>query len=85
MTPAEQLRERIRAEIEAATGEGLNVNDPLPDQLIANAQEHRIPMHAVIAWIHDSPRPTWTAAELVSWSERWGFITAPADRPEAAQ
>lgn len=85
MTPAEQLRELIRGEIEASTGEGLNVNDSLPDQLITTAEDRQIPTHALIAWMHDRPRHGWSPAELVNWCERWGIIPAHETAGEAAE
>jgi len=79
MTPTEP-REAIRHAIEDATHEGLSVNDPLPDALAATADAHAIPLHAVIAWIHDRPEHEMTCANLIAWARRWGLLncTAPA-------
>ena len=74
-------REAIRHAIEEATHQGLSVADPLPDALAATADANGIPLHAVIAWIHDGPEHDLTTAHMLTWARRWGIATcnAPAE------
>lgn len=66
-------REQIRAWIEEATGEGLSVDDPLPDTLAATAEALGMHPAELRLWVYDQPKPAWTSTALANWARRHGF------------
>lgn len=79
-------RAAVIAAIEEASGAGLAAGDPLPDTLIANAQEFGLRPAELRMWIYDQPKRDWSIAELATWAKRYGLARAvqPAAQPEAA-
>jgi hypothetical protein len=75
-------REFVLAAIEDATGRALRATDPLPDTLIAKAQESGMTPAELAIWIHDKPEHGWTPGELASWARRNGIGPKPEGDPE---
>lgn len=80
------------AAIEEAAAQTLDVNDPLPDTLIAVSQSLGLQPVELRMWIYDDPkRPDWSMDALGRWARRYGLgvyraDAAPAegDAPQAA-
>ena len=62
-TPAVFDRTQIRAWIEEATGEGLSVEDSLPDTLAATAEALGLQPAELKLWCYESQH-AWTSADL---------------------
>lgn len=65
-------RAAVLAAIEEAAGEGLAVNDPLPDSLIAEAQALALEPWELRMWIYEQPKDEWSMAALGAWARRLG-------------
>jgi hypothetical protein len=77
-------RETVRGEIEEAAGHGLSVDDPLPDTLIAAAQEIGLQPAELRVWIFDGApklRSEWNAQNLRTWARRYGIGNDPEEVP----
>lgn len=77
----------ILACIEEATGEPLPANDPLPDSLIAEAQQLSLEPIDLRLWIYDEPaRTEWSMSALARWAQRYelGIYRAGDGAPKAA-
>jgi hypothetical protein len=61
-------RAAVLAAIEEAAGEGLAVNDPLPDSLIAQGQALGLEPWELRMWIYEQPKPDWSMAGLAHWA-----------------
>jgi hypothetical protein len=59
--------------IEEAAHISLSVDDPLPDTLIARAQELGLKPIDLKLWIYDDPKPAWTPDALAAWARRMGL------------
>lgn len=70
MTATGYDREQVRAWIEAATGEGLSVSDPLPDTIAATAEALGLQSAELLVWVfdHAGSAAEWTTASLVAWA-----------------
>jgi hypothetical protein len=80
-------REQVRGWISECTGEGLSVDDPLPDTLASTAEAIGLSSHELRMWIFDHgavsatgeyagavlPASAWTGGALVDWARRHGF------------
>lgn len=85
--PIDWDRGSVLGAIEEASGVALSADDPLPDTLIAKAQELELQPVDLKLWIYDSPEHPWTAENLACWARRNGFlcghcgrrVTAPED------
>jgi hypothetical protein len=75
-------REAVRCDIEEATRRGLSVDDPLPDTLIATAQQLGLQPAELRIWVHGEPKTAdeWTGAALRRWAERNGIVQASDER-----
>jgi len=71
-------RAAVLAAIEEAAGEGLAVNDPLPDSLIAQAQALGLAPWELRMWIYEQPKGDWSMAALGAWARRWGAAQGAA-------
>lgn len=67
-------REAVRTWIEEVTGEGMSVDDSLPDTLVATAQAlGALPLELKL-WVYDQPKSAgWTGDALTTWCRRNGF------------
>ncbi|HWE51365.1 MAG TPA: hypothetical protein VG273_16355 [Bryobacteraceae bacterium] len=70
----------VRGAIEEAAGVSLSVDDPMPDSLIARAQELKLDPTMLKIFIHDQPRIDWSQAALARWAIARGFIEAKAEQ-----
>lgn len=77
-------REAVRGSIEEATGEGLSVEDPLPDTLIAAAQSLGLTALDLRMWIHDRPKWSWSPKALAHWARLRGLADPAAPDPAEA-
>lgn len=81
--PAAFDRGAVRGAVEEATGIALRVDDPLPDSLIARAEELGLGPLQLTLWIHDQPKQDWSRDALARWAERNGFMHAAAAAAES--
>lgn len=68
--PVRWDRGNVLGAIEEASGVSLSADDPLPDTLIAKAQELGLMAVDLRLWIYDRPN-SFTADELVRWAQRY--------------
>jgi len=67
-------RAAVRAAIEDATAQGISVDDPTPDTLIATAQAESLQAWELWIWIYDgAPKLDWSGAALQRWAQHYGF------------
>jgi hypothetical protein len=70
-------RGHVLAAIEDATGQVLQNQNPLPDTLIAKAQELGMMPAELSLWIAEKPEHGWTPGDLASWARRNGIGRQP--------
>jgi hypothetical protein len=77
-------RPEVLAAIEEASGKALNANDPLPDMLIAGAQQSGLSPSELRLWIYDDVhRADWNIDALARWARHYGLGAYSAAAAEA--
>ena len=66
-------RQTVLGALEEAAHVSLSVEDPLPDMLIARAQELGLKPVDLKLWIYDEPKLGWTPDALADWARRMGL------------
>jgi len=68
-------RAMVTRAVEEATGEALSTIDPLPDTLIARAQEVGLAPVYLLMWIGDrEPETGWSAEAMLAWGREKGAL-----------
>lgn len=68
-------RGMVTREVEAATGQALSAIDPLPDTLIARAQEIGLAPLVLLMWIEEQKRDSdWSSAAMLAWAKAVGAM-----------
>jgi hypothetical protein len=64
-------REQVRNWLQDASSAGVNVEDSLPDDLVATAQALRLKPAELRLWIFEEGH-VWTPAHLTTWARAYG-------------